>query len=125
MVGTAPRAPCRGRARIDGGAGAVQVQSAVGVVGNPSWSIEVHTELAVAADGACQVLRMVEEIEEIQSELHFHPLGELEVLPQGEVYDIVARPGADAKSLAPFLANHEAIQREHVWVEPLTEVARL
>src|SRR6267378_6673575 len=109
MVGTAPGAPCRGRARIDGAAGAVQVQSAVGVVGNASWPIEVHAKLAVAADGACQILRMIEEIEEVHLELHLDPLGQLKVLAEGQVYGVVTRPRADAKTLAPFLSNLEAV----------------
>src|SRR5712691_6701363 len=123
MVGTAPRATCRGRARIDGVAGAVRVQSAAGVVGSPSWPIEVHAKLAVAADGACQILRMIEEIEEVHLELHLDPLCQLKVLAEGQVYVAVTRPRADAKALASFLSNLEAVQGEHVGVEPLPRVA--
>src|SRR5229473_2342430 len=123
MVGTAPGAPCRGRARIDGVAGAVRVQSAAGVVGSPSWPIEVHAKLAVGADGACQVLRMVEEIEEVHLELHLDPLCQLKVLAEGQVYVAVTRPRADSKTLAAFLSNLEAVQGEHVGVEPLPRVA--
>src|SRR6266851_5071667 len=122
MVGTAPGAPCRGRARIDGVAGAVRVQSAAGVVGSPSWPIEVHAKLAVAADGACQILRMIEEIEEVHLELHLDPLCQLKVLAEGQVYDAVTRPRADAKTLATFCADLKAVQGEHVGVEPLSRV---
>src|SRR6266849_4124974 len=125
MVGTAPRAPCRGRARIDGVAGAVRVQSAAGVVGSPSWPIEVHAKLAVAADGACQILRMIEEIEEVHLELHLDPLCQLKVLAEGQVYGVVTRPRADAKALAALLADLEAVQGEHVGVKPLPRVARV
>src|SRR5216684_4616402 len=85
--------------------------------------IEVHAKLAVASDGTRQVLRMVEEIEEVHLELHLDPLCQLKILAEGQVYVAVTRPRADAKALAALLADLEAVQGEHVGVEPLPRVA--
>lgn len=74
-----------------------------------SWPVEVHAKLTVAADRARQVLRMIEEVEEVHRELHVDPFCQSKVFAERQIYVVVAGPGADAKTLAPFFADLIAV----------------
>src|SRR5260370_17251337 len=66
---------------------------------------------------------MIEQVEEIELELHLHPLGDLEVLSQGQVHVAVAGALAHAHSGVAKLANLQPVYGEAIGIEPLPSVA--
>src|SRR6266850_1125395 len=89
------------------------------IAGLQLWRIEVQAQV----EGVCPVLWMVEEVEEIQLELHLQPLRELEVFPQREVHIGISRGGADTITRASKLTYLEAIHSVSIRVEPLQAIA--
>src|SRR2546425_10020981 len=69
-------------------------------------------------DGLCRILRVVEEVEELQPELHLDALRQLEVLVQGPVHGACAGPGADTNRGTSHLSQLEAVHGVGVRVEP-------
>src|SRR5216684_5385547 len=107
----------------DGVAALVGVESRRRHSWSPLRCVKGIVAQAIATNGICRVLRMIEQVEEIELELHLHPLGDLEVLPQRKVHVAVAGALADAHSGVAKLANLQPVYREGIGIEPLPSVA--
>src|SRR5215472_10763102 len=118
-------ASCESVDRIRSGRREDGIAALVGVKGgpcrsrNPRWGVETP----VHVDGAGLILRMVEQVEEVELELHVHSLRELEVLPHGQIDVAVAGARANPSARVAKHSNLQAIHSEGVWIEPLAPVA--
>src|SRR6266700_2803469 len=107
----------------DGVAALVGVESRRRHSWSPLRCVKGIVAQAIATNGICRVLRMIEQVEEIELELHLHPFGDLEVLSQGQVHVAVAGALADAHSGVAKLANLQPVYGEGIGIEPLPSVA--